>query len=34
LVDLPPFGEVCLRVSQFSTAVLTSHFSAALYIVA
>jgi hypothetical protein len=31
LVCLPPFGEVCLRVSQFSTAFLTSRFSSALY---
>jgi hypothetical protein len=31
LADLLPFGEVFLRVSQFSTAFLTSHVSAALY---
>jgi DNA invertase Pin-like site-specific DNA recombinase len=31
LVCLLPFGEVCLRVSQFSTAFLTSRFSSGLY---
>ena len=31
LVCLLPFGEVCLRVSQFSTAFLPSRFSSGLY---
>jgi hypothetical protein len=31
LVCLLPFGEVCLRVSQFSTAFLPSHLLSGLY---